>query len=357
LLPLGTTAEACYCGRNVLGGFPDAGYFIGLGLVPTVLVPAIGHFQSPRLWFSGDSVVIELELPSSRPGLALCCRIRADARDMAELQRGVDRAFNHRRSGRVIAGMVLLLAVCGWIVGGDHGARQAVTHGAPLPDEAAIAPDVMLRQLGARPLYPGEVPALFAMLRDICRRAGLSRLPDLYVLHSAGVMNAYALGGPDRSAITLTDGLLAGMTQNEVAGILAHEVAHICNGDASAMTWAGTLHRAITLNALTSLAALRPWDGNAARPLAALLSSASAIGHLLYLALSRIRELAADATALELIDDPQALVSALHKLECHHNGAYGQSAVAARGGLLEFLCSHPATSERVGNLRRLTAAI
>lgn len=88
-----------------------------------------------------------------------------------------------------------------------------------------------------------------------------------------------------------------------------------------------------------------------------MLSSASAIGQLLYLALSRIRELAADATALELIDDPQALVSALYKLERHHNAAHGLSAISARDGLLEFLRSHPATPERIGNLRRLAAAI
>jgi heat shock protein HtpX len=353
LLPLGiAAAEARYDGRNALGKLPDATRFITFALVP-----ATGHIQSPRLWLSGDAVVIELELASGRPGLALCCRIRANAREIAELQHSFDRDVNHRRSGSVIAGMILLLAICGWIVGGDHGAKQAVARGAPLPDEAAIAPDVMLRQLGARPLYPTEMPLLFAMLRDICRRAGLSRLPDLYLLHSAGAMNAYALGGRDRSAITLTDGLLAGMTRNEIAGILAHEVAHIRNGDASAMTWAGTLHRAITLNALTSLAVLQGWDGRAARPLAALLSSASAIGQLLYLALSRIRELAADATALELIDDPQALVSALYKLERHHNAAHGLSAISARDGLLEFLRSHPATPERIGNLRRLAAAI
>lgn len=265
----------------------------------------------------------------------------------------VAHTLNHRRSECVIAGMILLLAVCGWIVDGDDGAHRAVKNGTPLPDDLAVPPDVILRQLGARLLRPAEMPALFDMLRDICRRAGLLRLPDLYYLPVAGAMNAYALGGPRRSAITLTDGLLRGMTPDEIAGILAHEIAHICNGDACAMTWASTLQRAIALTALTSLAALQRCDGVTAAPLAALLSSASAIGQLLYLALSRIRELDADTTALEFIDDPQALVSALHKLERHHNAAHNMAALWSNDGPLELLRSHPATWRRVGNLRRL----
>jgi heat shock protein HtpX len=349
VLPLGNaTAETYWCSRNVQGTLPDAAHCITLALVP-----ATGHTHSPQLLRSGDTIVIEMQLPSGRPGLALCCRIHACARELAELQRSFNRDFNHRRSGRVIAGMILLLAICGWITGGDRGAKQAVASGALLPDDSAVSPDLMLRQLGARQLDPGEMPLLFDMLRDICRRAGMSRLPDLYL----GAMNAYALGGPSRSAITLTDGLLQGMTRNEIAGILAHEVAHIRNGDASAMTWASTLHRAIALTALTSLATLQRQAAMAAPSLAALLSCASAIGQLLYLALSRIRELDADATALELIDDPQALVSALHELERHHNAAHDLPALWTRDGLLELLRSHPATWERVGNLRRLAAAI
>ncbi len=88
----------------------------------------------------------------------------------------------------------------------------------------------MQQRFGARLLRPEEYPALRHVLETICRRAQLPRLPDIYILPH-GAMNAYALGGPDGSAITLTDGLLRGMTLPEVAGILAHEVAHIRNDD------------------------------------------------------------------------------------------------------------------------------
>jgi heat shock protein HtpX len=82
-------------------------------------------------------------------------------------------------------------------------------------------------------------------------------LPDLYYLAAPESMNAYALGGPDGAAIVLTEGLLRGMTPGEVAGILAHEVAHISNNDAWAMNWAAALHRAIEWTSLTGLAVLR----------------------------------------------------------------------------------------------------
>jgi heat shock protein HtpX len=344
-----TAAERYYVPRNTFSTVPEVGHFVTLALVP-----ANGQIESPRLLRSGGKLVVELQLPSGQPGLDLICRIGAGTDEIAELLRSLDRADSHRRSGRVIAGMLLLLATCGWICGGEDGANLAV-RGAPLPDDSVITPEIMLQQFGARLLHPAEMPMLFDMLRAISARAGLPRCPDLYYLPAVGTMNAYALGGPRRSAITLTDGLLHGMTPNEIAGILAHEVAHIRNGDACAMTWATMLHRAIVLTSLASLAALQRGARSAHSPLAALLNCASAIGQLLCLALSRIREFDADATALGLIDDPQALVSALNKLERHHNPAQYSSAAFVPSGA-GFLRSHPTTSERVDHLLRLALA-
>jgi len=112
-------------------------------------------------------------------------------------------------------------------------------------------------------------------------------------------MNAYALGGPEGAAIILTEGLIRRMTRDEVAGILAHEVAHIRNNDAWTMSWAAALHRSIEWTSSTGLALLRAQHSGAqdSRPLAALLRAAPSIAQLLRLALSRTRELDADATA------------------------------------------------------------
>jgi heat shock protein HtpX len=308
----------------------------------------------PRFSFSGPTGMVEADLPTGQPGTALRCRIHSSARDLSGLQRHLNRAVNECRSGRIIAGMVLLLALCGWISGGEDGVRWALTEGTPRDDGMAISPEEMRRRFGARPLHPSEMPALFDLLRDICRRAQLARLPDVYYVAAPHSMNAYALGGPDGSAITLTEGLLRGMTLSEIVGILAHEVAHIRNNDGRAMSLAAALQRAIALTSLAGLASLQAGRGGMpSSPVALLLGGATAIGQLLSLALSRIRELDADALALELIDDPQALVAALHKLERHHTGSPFMAASAPEDNFVRFLRSHPATRERVGVLMSL----
>jgi heat shock protein HtpX len=164
-------------------------------------------------------------------------------------------------------------------------------------------------------------------------------------------MNAYALGGPEGAAIVLTEGLLRRMTWDEIAGILAHEVAHIRNNDIWTMSWAAALHRAIEWTSLTGLVLLRAEHSVAAnRPLAALLRAAPSIAQLLRLALSRTRELDADATALELTGDLRALIAALDKLERHHAGFPALPVASREDGPTRLLRSHPATSERVGAL-------
>jgi heat shock protein HtpX len=155
------------------------------------------------------------------------------------------------------------------------------------------------------------------------------------------------LGGPEHSAITVTEGLLRGMTMGEIAGILAHEVAHIRNNDGWAMALAAALHRATSLTALLGQAQRHD------RPLATLVSSAPMIGQLLHMALSRLREYDADAVALELVDDPHAFLAALHKLEYHHNGIRPWTPASASNDMLRFLRSHPETWERVGTLLSL----
>lgn len=310
----------------------------------------------PRFTYSGMMGMVETDLATCQPGLVLRCRMHAGTHDLSRLQRQLNRDFNERRSGRVLAGMVLLLALCGWINGGEDGVRRAVSEGTPGDDSFAISPEAMRRRFGADLLHPHEMPALFEVLQNICRRAKLARLPDLYVIAAPHSMNAYALGGPQCSAITLTEGLLRGMTLSEIAGILAHEVAHIRSNDGWAMRWAAALQRAIAQASLSGLMSIRmqgSWAAPADRPLAMLLGGASAIGQLLCLALSRIRELDADAFALELIDDAQALVSALHKLERHHTGSSFMSVARPERSLMGFLRSHPETSERVGNLLSL----
>jgi heat shock protein HtpX len=319
--------------------------------VPTALPAAVQQF-----FLCPATGTIKPRFSSSGPGPASAGRILGHSPAAPLLQRHLHRAVNQRNSGQVIAGMVLLLALCGWISGGEDGARRAVTDGAAPSNAPPISPEAMQRQFGARLLRPHEMPAVFDMLRDICRRAHLPRLPDLYYVADPDSMNAYALGRPERSAITVTEGLLRGLTPRELAAILAHEVAHIRNNDGSAMSWAAALQRAISLSSVVGLMTLQRYSGGPAtpaQPLALVLRAASGIAQLLCLALSRVRELDADALALDLINDPQALVAALHKLERHHAGRQVAAMAARNDDLVRLLRSHPATCERVGMLLKL----
>ena len=164
-------------------------------------------------------------------------------------------------------------------------------------------------------------------------------------------MNAYAQGTPDDAVITVTEGLLRGMTTKEAAAILAHEIAHVCNDDGWTMNWAASLQRSINrvsadgLNLAASCRAAAPQS-----PLFWLLKSAPAIAELLFLALSRFRELEADALALELTGDRKTLIGALAKLEYHHRAISGVPAGATEGQLSSYLRSHPLTAERISRL-------
>ena len=196
-----------------------------------------------RVARSGATLIVEMHLPSSEAGVVLRCRIELHSldREPSRFRRPAGQTAN---SALAIAAMTLLLAVCGWIVGGTEGVHRALAGSAPRQDGSPISRETMHRWFGARLLSPAELPELFNLLANVCGRAGLSRLPDLYCLAAPGDMNAYALGGPEGAAIVLTEGLLRGMTRDEVAGILAHEVAHIRNNDAWTMGWAaGTASR------------------------------------------------------------------------------------------------------------------
>jgi heat shock protein HtpX len=310
--------------------------------------------MEPVRWSGvGASAGLEIHLPTAQPGTVLRCRLVAAPRDVPQLQRYLHRALNHRHSGWALSGMMLLLAVCGWVAGGEDGARRALAEATPHTDAEPISPAEMWRAFGARPLRRAEMPALFDVLSDICRRAWLRRIPDLYYVATPQRMNAYAFGGPEGSAITLTDGLLRGMTLREIAAILAHEVAHIRNNDAGATSWAAALQRAIVVTSHLGLTSLQGRPGAWGRGLRALLAGAPVIGELLCLALSRIRELDADALALELIGDSQALIAALDRLEHHHTGTRVGTMAACEDDATRYLRSHPATAERVGTLQRL----
>jgi heat shock protein HtpX len=256
--------------------------------------------------------------------------------------------FHGTQSAALFHGLLALLDCCDRIV--THGMRLTeLQSGAAREfcEKASIWVDPLFARLGARRIGAFDFPAVYQLFRSLSRRAGLCPEPDLYWIPTA-TMNAFAIGRADKSAVAVTDGLLRNLTLEELAGILAHEIAHIRNGDASVMELAYDCTTAIELAALTGLAQLKfklgcPRADVAAAELTMLLGAAPVIGRLLQSALSRIRELEADLDAVELAGDASGLARAIAKLERHH-GTTGESVFASLGALFR---SHPETPTRM----------
>lgn len=269
----------------------------------------------------------------------------------------------HRFANRLhtfvlVAGSLALLAVTAWAIAGTTGIVYALIFGGvSLLAARRISPSVVLRMYKAKPVGPDRFPAGHAIVAELSRRAGLTRAPDLHVVPSP-LMNAFAVGRRDASAIAVTDTLVRSLTARELAGVLAHEITHIRNEDIKVMSLADVVSRLTsTLSTIGIIAVLFnlsgffptvPWLGILA------MIAAPTIGSLLQLALSRTREFDADYGAAMLTGDPDGLSSALEKLEgAHRRRLEAMLLPAGRMAEPSMLRSHPPTAERVSRLQAL----
>ena len=179
---------------------------------------------------------------------------------------------------------------------------------------------------GAQPVSRAEQPELYNLLENLCISRGL-QMPKLYIIN-ADVMNAYASGIDDKSyAITVTSGLLATLNRDELEAVLAHELTHIIDRDTRLLIitvvfvgmisfLAQLLWRSIRVAAFTR--GRRSRGGGGALLMVAIAAVVMFIGYLLALllrfALSRRRELLADAGSVELTKNPDSLIAALLKI-------------------------------------------
>ena len=273
------------------------------------------------------------------------------ARAVAQQRRNWAREVHSRNSNSVMNELMGLLILCRQASGRSVQTQELLAEIGAKLHAAHRQPHAALYALGAKSLRCAEAPELYGILLNVCVRAGLERVPELFLLPYPG-MNAYALGTPDNACISVTTELLNGLSREEIAGILAHEVAHILHHDTSTMNWASAILGEIINSALpgdAGLSACRD-ESNRTGPEAMLLASAPALARLLYSALSRVRELAADAIAIELIDCPSALKAALCKLEHFHTGLSPLHAHIKDNAVSNPLRSHPGTWERLSHL-------
>lgn len=225
-------------------------------------------------------------------------------------------------SAVLLLAMALLLAYSGWIVAGWRGVAWGVVAGACVFAGVRRAPtEVFLAGMRAEALTAAQAPSLHAELAMLCRDAGLSPPPRLYHIDE-NLPLAFSLGHGQTSAIVIADCLLTGLSSRELSGIVAHELAHLRNGDLTLKTLGFVLGWLTQI--MSQLGFLLVLFGLLARvfapgkfPIAtlAILWLAPVAVRFLQLWLSRARETEADLEAAELTGDPIGLALALEKLQ------------------------------------------
>lgn len=283
---------------------------------------------------------------------------------------GIDAAGwrRHRLINRLQSAIlvVVLLGICasaGMLLWGAEGLWLVLFAGLlALAFEPAAASAFTLRLYGARPLGLDEAPAIHHMLRELAQRAELPATPSPHYVAS-GVVNAFATGSRRRSAIAVTDGLLRTLAARELAGVLAHEVAHIAHDDLRVMGLADYVSRLTHLMAMTGqllLLVLLPLvlTGSVEVDLWGFVALALSpqLALLAQLGLSRTREFDADLAAVRLTGDPAGLASALAKIERVSRGWRAWLLPGWGNPEPSWLRTHPATEERIARLQALAQA-
>jgi len=269
------------------------------------------------------------------------------------------RVSNFLQTALLLGAMALLAGYLGWALLGATGLTAAVIVVLVfLAFAPRISPRMMLRLAGASELRPEQAPGLYRLLGTLAQRAGLERVPRLYYMPTR-VLNAFAVGSRDDAAITVTDGLLRRLEGRELAGVLAHELAHVRANDVWVMTLAELAGRITGTLSFFGLALLFIWaplslffgSGVPLLPILVMIF-APTLSAMLQLALSRTREYDADIAAAELTGDPRGLASALNTLE-RLQGGWMERMFLAR--VPRWMRSHPQTDERIRRLLALEA--
>ena len=226
---------------------------------------------------------------------------------------------------------------------------------------------IALASARAKPVSEQEAPRLYQMVRELTTRADLP-MPRLYVIPS-DQPNAFATGrGPNHAAVAVTEGITKLLSEDELRGVLAHELGHIRNRDMLTTTIASAIGTAITYLAYMFL-----WfGGDDESPLGligslALVLLAPLAASLIQLGVSRQREFAADATGAQITGNPESLASALLRLEEGAKAMPMQVNQATEPlyivkpfsgkGIAGLFSTHPPIEERVRRLRQMRPAL
>lgn len=214
----------------------------------------------------------------------------------------------------LMAALTALVMGLGWMMGGSGGAVIALLiAGAGNVFAWWNSDKMVLRQQGAIELSPQQGGDLYALTAALADRAGLP-MPKLYLLPTQQP-NAFATGrSPENAAVAVTQGLLDGLNREEIAGVIAHELAHIKFRDTLTMTITATMAGAIAMmgNMLLFTGGRSDRGGGIGAILAMVLAPLAAM--MVQMAISRAREYEADAEGARISGQPLALASALSRI-------------------------------------------
>ena len=229
---------------------------------------------------------------------------------------GDDAVMGYARTAILLAGLTALFLAAGYMLGGETGMFIALLFALGSNLFAYWNSDKMvLGMYGAKEVDARAAPELHAIVQRLAHNAGLP-MPKVYVIDNPQP-NAFATGrNPENAAVAATTGLMRILSAEELAGVMAHELAHVRNRDTLIMTITAT-----TAGALGMLANFALFFGsNRNNPLGligtiAVMILAPIAAMLVQMAISRTREYAADRAGAEICGQPLWLASALQKLE------------------------------------------
>jgi heat shock protein HtpX len=277
---------------------------------------------------------------------------------------------NVLKTGLLLAVLTAMLVLAGGAIGGQRGMLVAFFIALAMNFFSYWFSDrIVLSMYGAQPVDEAQAPQLYAMVRRLAQRAGIP-VPKVYIIPT-DTPNAFATGrNPQHAAVAVTEGIMRILDEEELEGVLAHELSHVTNRDVLISTIAATLAGAITY-----LAHMAQWaaifggrsqdDEEGANPLVmmvfAILAPIAAM--LVQLAVSRAREFQADASGARLAGRPWPLAKALEKLEvaAHMQPMPANPATAhlfivnplTGQSLMRLFSTHPSTEERIARLRSM----
>lgn len=278
--------------------------------------------------------------------------------------------MNLMRTAMLLAFMTALFMGIGFLIGGKGGMMIALLVAVGMNFFSYWNSDkLVLRAYHAQEVDETTAPEFFTMVRDLSQNAGLPT-PKVYVYDSPQP-NAFATGrNPENSAVAASTGLLQSLTPQEVAGVMAHELAHIQNRDTLTMTITATLAGAISM--LGNFAFFFGGNRENNNPLGFIgvlvaMIVAPLAAMLVQMAISRTREYSADRRGAEICGNPLWLASALQKIsgaarQIHNDDAERNPATAhmfiinpLSGERMDNLFStHPNTENRVAALQAMS---